>query len=65
MNDATESNFSQGQQMKLENEEKRNTNIYGTNYLDLESKSGTCTNAVEFYPPVWTEIRKCPVGLKL
>lgn len=43
MNDATESNFSQGQQMKLENEEKRNANIYGTNYLDLESKSGTCT----------------------
>lgn len=44
--------------------ENRNADSYDTNYLDLENNFGTGRNAVEFYPPVWTEIKSL-LGLKL
>lgn len=44
--------------------EDRNADSYDTNYLDLGNNFGTCTKAVEFYPPVWIEIQSLQ-GLKL
>lgn len=38
--------------------EQRNTDSNYANYLDLQNSFGSCTNAMAFYPLIWTEILK-------